>query len=255
MVAKLDGLLHEPLAKRTAPYDGATVIVLDGTGENLGGRSRSLIDEDHEWHLLIRAASVTTILLTGRLSALGIDNQLPLGEELIGNLHGRGQIAAGIATQVDDQIGEALLRELCQGDEQFGIGILAEILNLNVASLVVEHIRCGDTLHGYLASGYSNVAQLGLTITEYAQLHLRIPRSFQTVHGFLIGHLLTHEHRVVDLNNLVASHHTSPLSWSVADDILHTDGVLADGKLDTDAREGTLQVVVGNLYVLGSNVD
>ena len=34
-VRELDLLLHQALAERTAADDGAAVIVLDGTGENL----------------------------------------------------------------------------------------------------------------------------------------------------------------------------------------------------------------------------
>ena len=36
-VVKLDGLLHQALAERATPDDGAAVVVLDGTGENLRG--------------------------------------------------------------------------------------------------------------------------------------------------------------------------------------------------------------------------
>ena len=36
---------------------------------------------------------------------------------------------------------------------------------------------------------------------------------------------------------------------------MHTDGVLTDGKLDTDTKERAAQVVVGNLAITGTDVN
>jgi hypothetical protein len=39
-----------------------------------------------------------------------------------------------------------------QGDEQFGIGLLAKVSHLDIACVVVEHIGGCDGFHGYLAA-------------------------------------------------------------------------------------------------------
>ena len=114
LVTKGDGLLYEALAERAAPDDGASVVVLDGTSENLGCRCRCLVDEDDEGYVLVAAATIATILLTGRLTALGIDDEAVLGQELVGNLYGRLQVTACIAAQVDAEALEAFLRQLGQ---------------------------------------------------------------------------------------------------------------------------------------------
>ena len=99
------------------------------------------------------------------------------------------------------------------------------------------------------------MAQLVLTIAQDAQLHLRILGTLQAVHGLGIGTDLAYEDGVVDLDNLIACQHTSALCRTIADDILHTDGVLTDGELDTDAKERATQVVVSNLSLTSRDVD
>ena len=99
------------------------------------------------------------------------------------------------------------------------------------------------------------MVQLLLAIAQNAQFHLGILRSLEAVHGLLVGHLLTHKHRVIHLHNLVASQHTSTLCRTIAYHILHTDGVLTDGELDTNAKERTAQIVVGYLAIAGTDID
>ena len=74
------------------------------------------------------------------------------------------------------------------------------------------------------------------------------------MHRLLVGNFLADEHRVVDLYDLISRNQASTLCWAIADDILHADGILTDGKLNADAGERTLQVVGGYLYILGSDV-
>ena len=92
-------------------------------------------------------------------------------------------------------------------------------------------------------------------ITDNAQLYFRILGPLQTVHRLFVGHILANKWLIVDLDNLVASNQTSTLSGSIANHILHTDGIIADGKLNAHTRERTLQIVVGNLHILGANID
>ena len=75
------------------------------------------------------------------------------------------------------------------------------------------------------------------------------------MHGLLVCDNLSHEGLVVDAHDLVARHDARTLGRSIADDVLHVDGVLADGELDAHARERAFQVVGGYLHVLGINVD
>ena len=141
-----------------------------------------------------------------------------------------------------------------QGDEQFRISILAKVLDLNIASVIVQHIAAGDALCGNLATGDGDMTDRLFPITDDAKLYLRVLRSFQTVHGLLVGDFLTNKDGVVDLDNLIARQHTGTFRRAIADDVLYTDGVLTDGELDADARERAAQVVVGNLAFAGCDI-
>ena len=74
------------------------------------------------------------------------------------------------------------------------------------------------------------------------------------MHSLLIGYLLTYEHRVVYLYNLIASNYSCTLSRTIANNILHTDSVLTNGKLDTNTEERTTQVIISNLAIAGADV-
>ena len=180
---------------------------------------------------------------------------MALGKELIGNLNSRLEIAACIATQVDDQIRETFLRQFGQGNEQLGIGILAEILHANIAALIVEHIAGRHTLGRYLTTRNSDMSHSLLAIADDAELYLCVLRSLQTVHGFFVRHFLSDKHGVVNLDNLVASQHTSPLCRAVANDVLNTNRILTNRKLNTDTGERATQVIVGNLPFTSRDID
>ena len=109
MVSKLDGLLYQPLAEGAPSDNGASVVVLDGTRQNLGGGGRALVDEYYEWNVLIGAAPVAAILLSGRLASLRIDDEAVFGQKLVGYLDSRLEIATRIAAQVDSEVLESLL--------------------------------------------------------------------------------------------------------------------------------------------------
>ena len=78
--------MHESLSERAAADDGAAVIVLNGSGENLRGRGRAFVDENHEGYLLVAAPAVALVLMAWRLAALGIDDELIGGQEFVDDL-------------------------------------------------------------------------------------------------------------------------------------------------------------------------
>ena len=171
-------LLYEALAERAAADDGAAVVVLNGSRENLGCRCRTLVDENHERYVLIAAPAVAAILLPRRLATLRVYYQSALRQELVGYLNRRREITAGVAAQVDNQIAEVLLRQLGQGYEHVGIGVLAEVLYLYVTRRLIKHIRCADAPLRNVAAGHRYFPYLLLAVAQYAKLHLRVFRPF-----------------------------------------------------------------------------
>ncbi len=173
-------------------------------------RSRTLIDEYYHRYLLIGTLAIARIILARRLAALGIENQFLLRQELVCHVHSSCEITARVVAQVDTEILESLLRELCQGDEHLWIGVLAEVLDADISRVVIEHIGCGDALGRYLATGDGEGLHLLAAIAHDANLHLRILRTLQSVHRFLVGDNLAHERLAIYGYNLVACQTIQP---------------------------------------------
>ena len=179
--------------------------------------------------------SVAFVFLSGRLPALRIDDEFVLGQKLVCHLNGRLQIAAGIVAQVYHKIAETLLRERCQGNEQFGIGGLAETFDADIACGGIEHIDGRDAFLRNLASGNGEIKYFRLAVANDSDFHFGVFRSFQTVHCFFIGHDFSYERLAVDGYNLIAGQNPGPFGRSVFDNVLHVNGILADIEFDSDA--------------------
>ena len=204
VVGELQLLLHQTLAEGTAADDGGAVVVLHGTGEDLGGRRRALVEQHHQWNLLIGSLAVTAVFLAGRLAALGIDNQTLVGQELVCHVDCCRQVAARVVAQVDAEVLESLLRQLCQCNQHLGIGVLAKVLDADISRVVIQHIGGGDALGGNLAAGNGERLHLLASVSDNSNLHLRVLGTLQASHRLLVGDNLAHEGLVVHRDNLVA---------------------------------------------------
>ena len=67
-----------------------------------------------QWNLLVGSSAIATEILARRLAPFGIDDESVSGQELIGYLNGRLQIASRVATQVYGEVLESVLRQLGQ---------------------------------------------------------------------------------------------------------------------------------------------
>ena len=189
------------------------------------------------------------------MESLGIDNEAVARQELLGDVDSRLEVAARVATKVDDEAVEAFHRQLCEGDDELLVGILAEVLDLDIARGLVEHIGSCDAVGLDLVADDGKLMLVSLESSDHAQAYLGALGAFQGVHGDLVGEALTSEHGVVDGDDLVACEESGLLSWSAADDVLHAQGVVADDKLDAHAIERSSEVVLGQLYVLSGDID
>ena len=88
---------------------------MHGTGKDFAGRCAGLIDQNDERQRLVGAAAIAFEIFAWEVHALVVDNQSVFGEKLIGHLHGGLQIAAQIATKVDDQLLKSLSVERSEG--------------------------------------------------------------------------------------------------------------------------------------------
>ena len=79
--------------------------------------------------------------------------------------------------------------------------------------------------------------QLFFSRTVHTEFDFAAFFTFQAFHGFFIGDDFSHKGRIVYFHNAVACHQSHLFGWASLNDVVHMDGVILDGKLDTDAAE------------------
>ena len=147
-----------------------------------------------------------------------------------------------------------MLRQLGQGGEYLAVGVLAEILDADVAGGGVYHVGGAHTVGNNVVARHREFLHAFLLAALHAYLHLRAFLALQAVHGLGIGHLLAHKGLAVYHHYLVAGKKTGTVGRTVLDHVLYAHGVLADHKLYAYTREGTFQVVRGHLHLVGADV-
>ena len=75
--------LHQSLAEGSATYHYSTVLILNGSGNNLCGRSCKLIGKHYYLALAPSSVSLRLILLTGSCTTTGINDEIALLQELV----------------------------------------------------------------------------------------------------------------------------------------------------------------------------
>ena len=115
--ADLEDGLDEALAEGGFAYDEGAVVVLQGSGDDLGGGCGVAIDEDDDGVLvgaLLTVGGAVDLVREGA-AVLG-DDDLALLEELVGHVDGFVEEPAGVAAEVDDEALEvALGLRTCRG--------------------------------------------------------------------------------------------------------------------------------------------
>ena len=102
-VGEVERPLYKPFPESPSTDDRPPVIVLDGSGDNLCGRCRQFVDQHIDLDILQAAVAHCPEVLPARPASLGIDDHVIVPQELIGDLHGRLEIAAAVVLEVEEQ--------------------------------------------------------------------------------------------------------------------------------------------------------
>ena len=234
--------LHERLPERRLSDDERTIVILQRAGDNLGGARAGAAHQRHHRQIQILTRFGRAVILIGiRNAAARVHDQVALGQEAVRHLDRLIERAAGIAAQVEDQTLHALLRELAQCSTQFRIGVLPEVLKLDVASRRVQQDRGGDRrnvdfiphdgkLDGFVVGGASN-----------RDVHRRALGSAQLSHRLFgvpaLGRL------ALDEDDDVATAQTSLVRGRAFEDV-------EDGDVAIDDVDGDAQAVVAAFLAL-----
>ena len=252
-VAELHGLLHESFAKGASAYDGAAVVVLDGSCEYLACACAAFVHEDHDRQLLEGASSVADELFARAFASFGIDDELACGQELVDHLYGDVHVSAPVASEVHDESAHAFHVQVGKGDEHLCVGLFAEVLDVDVSCLAAFHHVVGiHADHGDVASHDGEVLQVLCSVAFDAQFDLRAFLSLEVLHDGIVVH--ADERYGVGRDDAVACQYADPFAGSAVDDGHDVDGVLFHCELHADAREGAFQVLACLLGILGAEV-
>ena len=250
LVGEHDLLLHQPFAEGATAYDGATVVVLQGTGYDLAGTGRLAVDEHHHGHVFQHAATARIHVLPRAVAAFGIDDEAALGQELVGDVDGGGEVASRVATQVENELLHALLPEVGNALLEFLDGGGRELAEFEVADVFVKHVGDVD------AVGRDGIARDGVVeeavhaTAPHLHLDFGTLRSFQLAHHVFVGQFLGGHKGVVHIDDAVAGEDAHLLGGSAFDDIDDGDGVPLKAELHADAVEATEQRVVDLVELL-----
>ena len=203
-VGQGDGTLHESLTKRAATHNDTSVPILYGTGDNLRGRSRILVDEHHEASLAELTLTLGIELRARRAVAFGIYNLLARLQEVACHIHGSLQVTSSVALQVKDEVLHLLLLQCSQCIAELLVCSGAETAYLDVAYLGSNHIGSVERVYGNLVACHAEGQLLIIPTAHDTQLHYRTLGATQAFHDFVACHLYSGDSRVVHRHDAVA---------------------------------------------------
>ena len=239
LTAILEGerTLHQSLAEGTTTYHHTTVLVLDGTRNDFGGRGSKLIGEHHNLALAPTTIGLSTELLTRSLATIGIDNQIAFLQELIGNLSRRLEITTSIVLQVEDEVFHALLLQGIHRLRNFLVAGHTETSQTDIADTRTNHVGCIHRCDWNLVTLYIE-GQLVLDATAHnSELHHRSLRTTKSLHDFLLTHLHASDGSVVDCHDAVARHDAHLLRRTIGNGLDDEQSIIHHIKLHADTIE------------------
>ena len=97
-VTEVDRLLYQAFTERTATHYHTSVVILNSTGENFTGRSRTFVNQHDNGHFLATACSIGKFVGTGIFASFRIDYQFTFGQEFVDHAHCSFHISSCVAT-------------------------------------------------------------------------------------------------------------------------------------------------------------
>ena len=253
-VGQVDGALDEALAVGATANNHASVLVLYGTSDNLGSRGRIFVDQHYHLSIHKLTVSIGTILLAWYSAAVGVDDELVLGQKLVGNLDGCLQIAAAVFLQVKNQALHTLCVQLLKGIAKLLMGSGTEVADTDVADAGTNHVRSVDRLDGNLVADYCERQAVLDARADDAQNHLGVFGTTKSAHYLLLRHLHAGNGSIVDADDAVAGYNAHLFGGAVGDGLDDHQRVVNHVELHAYALEVAVQRFVHLLHLLGIGV-
>ncbi len=216
-------------------------MILQRPGQNLGGRSTTLVREnddgaflEHSLELGFGLAVVTFVL------PLSVYQQFITGNKLIGDAGGALHVATGIAAQVKDEFFQTLTFQRTQRGLELVVGRFREAAHFEVANLVVHHVggvhRVGRDAVADNVEGH----RLFQTRASDEELDLGTALAAQQFIDLGVGGPRPREVFAVDFQKAVAALNPHRFGRPATQRTHYVHGIVVDVKLHPDAVETRL---------------
>ena len=205
-VTEINRLLYQAFPERTASDNGATVVILNGSGKNFTGRGRSFINQNDDWDFLAASGTVGEVIFSWCLASFRIDDELSFWQELVDHLNGRSHISASVAAKVNDNALTVFLMEFGQRNQHFRISGFTELVDFDISELFVHHISSVYTFHWNITADNGKVQKFFFPLAEDSQFHFASFRAFQLLHGCIVGYYFTYKSGIIHFHNAVSGH-------------------------------------------------
>ena len=246
--------LHEALSERATAYDGAAILVLNGTRDNLCRRCGVFIDE--HYHLSVEETPVASRpeLLSSHGTTLCIYEQIVLGQQLIEHFSSSLQITSAIVFQVNDEVFHAAFIQAFQRVEELTVGRCAKGRYLYVSHRWAYHVESVNGVERNLVSDNGEIYYVLDAVALNANLHLSAFRPSEAAHYLLFRHLYACYGSVIDRHEAVAGQDADLLRRAVVDGLHHEERVLKHIELHSHTLKVALQGLIEGFHLLGCGV-
>ena len=152
-IGQIDRTLDEAFTKGSATHNDTTILILDGTCDNLCCRSCETIDQDNHLSIEEHTTTIGLILHTRHFQTLGIDNEIAPLQELVGDIDSGFQISTTILLKVEDKVNHTCLTQFIETLKEFLMGGSTKVTNADIANAWTDDIGSIHRLNRNLGTG------------------------------------------------------------------------------------------------------
>ena len=243
-VRQVDRALHQSFTETAPSHYHSTVPVLQGSGHNLTGRSRKLINQHHHPSVAERTVSFRLKFGTRITASFGIYNQFFLSQELVYQVDSRIQITSAVALKVQNQVFHTLFLQVLQGSGKLLAGGSGKAADTDITHLLVDHIRGIQAVNRNLVALDGKRNQSVGATTHHLDVDFGAFLAPQTAHHLLHAHLHSSDDRVIDFDNPVSGQYSDLFGRTSRYRLNDKQGVGSHVKLNADAVEVSQQRLV-----------
>ena len=217
-------------------------------------QSCTVVGEHYEPAFAELAFSGGEVLLAGESAPLGVDDELAFLQELVGHLHGRAEVSAAVAFQVEDEVLHALFFQLAAGLDELLVCGLCEAADADVARMFAGHVAGVDAIDGYLVAGDGKGNEPRLAAAEHLELHFGPFGAAQDGKDGVVGQFLAGNRASVGRDDAVAGQDSDAFAGAVDDGLHDEERVVRHVELDADAVEVAFERLIVLFRLLGRRI-